>query len=335
MAAGWVADNMDNLDVLALGEALIEFVRMKNEPTDSTRGEGQTTPSRPYYQQGFGGDTSNALIATTRQCATPGLRTGYITAVGNDPLGQELLKLWQEEGISIEHVEVAQTDPTGVYFVQPEAGAAMGKQFSYARRGSAASHYSTGQLPLDAIAKAKLLHTSALSCAISQSMSDAVQSACEHARAHNTLVSFDTNLRLNLWTLESAIATIEKLLPHIDIVFPSDDEAQQICGRTDRDAMIDYFLDFGCSMVVLTCGADGAIIANGSERFTVAAADSKPVDSTAAGDSFAGAFLAHYLDTDDIHYAGRCAAITAALTVSSFGAIDAIPHRDDVLQRLN
>ncbi len=326
---------MSYLDILALGEALIEFVRMEDAPASDDKDQQPQAPNRPYYKQGFGGDTSNALIAATRQCKTPGLRTGYISAVGDDPLGKELLKLWHQEGISIDHVKVAATDPTGVYFVQPDGSAAMGKQFSYARRGSAASHYNTSHLPLDAIAQAKVLHTSALSCAISPNMSDAVQAACEHARANNTLVSFDTNLRLNLWSLESAIATIEKLLPYIDIVFPSDDEAQQICGHTDRDAMIDYFLDFGCSMVILTCGADGAIFASASERFNIAAADSNPVDSTAAGDSFAGAFLAHYLDTNDIRYAGRCAAITAALTVSNYGAIDAIPQREYVLQRLN
>lgn len=335
MAVGWVADSMSNLDILALGEALIEFVRMEDTSSSNVQDQQNQTPNRPYYKQGFGGDTSNALIAATRQCKTPGLRTGYISAVGDDPLGKELLKLWHQEGISIDHVKVAATDPTGVYFVQPDGSAAMGKQFSYARRGSAASHYNTSHLPLDAIAQAKVLHTSALSCAISENMSDAVQAACEHARANNTLVSFDTNLRLNLWSLESAIATIEKLLPYIDIVFPSDDEAQQICGHTDRDAMIDYFLDFGCSMVILTCGTDGAIFASASERFNIAAADSNPVDSTAAGDSFAGAFLAHYLDTNDIRYAGRCAAITAALTVSNYGAIDAIPQREYVLQRLN
>lgn len=300
---------------------MVEFVCLDHEPTTESATHGN---QRPLYQQGYGGDTSNALIAAARQ----GANCAYVSAVGDDAFGQDLLKLWHSENISTEHVLSLPEHPTGVYFVKPHAS---GRQYTYARRGSAASQYQSDWLPLDALSSAKVVHASALSSAISPNMRDCVLAAFEHAQANNTLVSYDTNLRLNMWDLESAVNAIENVLPTVDIVFPSDDEARQISGRTSVDDLIDYFIDFGCPLVVLTRGDAGAVIADKNERLSIPASPSTPVDATAAGDSFAGSFLAHYLETGDTRFAGHCAAATAACTVSGLGALDPIPCRDTVL----
>ena len=314
------------MNILALGEALIEFTRIENN-TDGKPADSEIATARPLYRQGFGGDTSNAIIAATRQ----GASTAYITAVGDDPLGNDLLQLWQHEGVDTRCVRQHATDPTGVYFVQPHAS---GRNFSYARRGSAASHYHAEYLPLETIASASILHVSALTMAISESMREAVLAACRHARDSNTLVSFDTNLRLNLWDLETARQAIEELLPLVNIVFPSDDEAKQICGADDSESAINYFKQFEPKIVALTCGSDGAVIHSDNTTTNISARPSQPIDSTGAGDSFAGSFLAHYLETGDIHFAANCAAVTAAATISGYGAIDPIPSRKTVLENI-
>ena len=320
----------DNPTILGIGEALVEFTRITDDTpnlkTDKNTPETETT--RPIYRQGFGGDTSNAIIAAARQ----GASTGYLSAVGGDPFGEELLELWKRENVSVAYVKVNPTDPTGVYFVQPHAS---GRSFSYARRGSAASLYSNKELPQQAIRDAQALHASALSTAISISMREAVADAFSIAKSSDTLVSFDTNLRLNMWDIDTAVSTIEALLPKVDVVFPSDEEARQISGRTEDNDLIDYFLEFGCQMVALTRGEKGAVIATAEDRFEVAPAKCVAVDSTAAGDSFAGSFLAYYLETGDRRVAAECAAVTAAITVSALGAIDAIPDRKVVSERLD
>ena len=155
---------MTRPDILALGEALIEFVKLP-APVDG----------RPAYRQGFGGDTSNAIIAAARQ----GARTGYLSAVGGDPFGEELMALWAREGVDTSAVRVRPEDPTGMYFVDPDPA---GRRFSYARRGSAASLYGPEDLPEDVIAGAKILHVSALSQAISPTMRAAVTRAAEIAK---------------------------------------------------------------------------------------------------------------------------------------------------------
>lgn len=298
-------------DILTLGEALIEFMRLPDEG------------ARVLYERGFGGDTSNAAIAAARQ----GASVGYLSAVGDDLFGQELRSLWRAEGVSAAHVTTRAGDPTGAYFVQPHAS---GRNFSYARRGSAASLYGPDDVPAAAIADARVLHSSGLSQAISPTMRAAVRRGAELARASGTLVSFDTNLRLNLWSLEEARAAAEEILPLADIVFPSDDEAEQLTGLTDPDAILDHYLGYGAQIVALKRGAQGVRIATPASRTDIPPALSNPVDSTGAGDSFAGAFLAYFLETGDVLHAGQLAAKVAAGTVSGFGAISPIPRRDQL-----
>jgi 2-dehydro-3-deoxygluconokinase len=302
-------------EIVALGEALVEFVKLP-----------ETREGRPIYRQGFGGDTSNAVISAARQ----GASTAYITAVGGDSFGQELIGLWEREGVSTDYVRVRAKDPTGVYFVQPHAEK---RSFSYARRGSAASLYSPEELPEQAIADARVLHVSALSQAISPTMRASVTRAAEIARANSTLVSYDTNLRLNMWSLDDAREAIAAFLPLADIVFPSDDEAEQLTGIGDPDALADYFLGFGARQVLLKRGAKGVLLAAQGYREVVPVHTVRAVDSTGAGDSFAGAYLAYFLETGDHKLAAERAAIVAAGTVGGIGAIDPIPRRRDVVSQ--
>lgn len=299
--------------ILALGEALIEFVRMP-EPIDG----------RPAYRQGFGGDTSNAIIAAARQ----GAATGYLSAVGGGSFGKELLALWSREGVDTSAVLTRERDPTGVYFVEPHAS---GRNFSYARRGSAASRYGPGDLPLDAIRNAEVLHISALSQAISPTMRAAVERACEVAHEAGTMVSFDTNLRLDLWSLAEAREAIFGLLPLADIVSPSDDEAEQLLGTRDEAAILDRFAADGARHVILKRGSRGPVLRANGEDTAFETPQVDAVDSTGAGDSFVGAFLAYFIETRDAHLAVERAVKVAAGTVSGYGAVDPIPYRADIL----
>jgi 2-dehydro-3-deoxygluconokinase len=297
-------------DLLTLGEALIEFLRV---PDDD---------ARVLYEMGFGGDTSNTAIAAARQ----GASVGYVSAVGDDEFGHALRNLWATENVSDTHVLTRSGDPTGVYFVRPHAS---GREFTYARRGSAASHYRPEDLPVQAIAAAKVLHASGLSQSISPEMRATVQRGAKLAREHGTLFSYDINLRLKMWSLEDARAASAEILPYVDIVFPSHDEAIILTGITDPDAILSHYLDFGAAIVVLKLGDAGAVVATPDRRTVIPAAPATPVDSTGAGDSFAGAFIAYFLETGDPVRSGYLASRVAAGTVSGFGAVAPIPRRND------
>src|SRR5262245_27173741 len=107
--------------------------------------------------RGFGGDTSNMAIAAARLSNVNG-SIGYVTRVGDDPLGRMLLDLWQREHVDTRGVVTDAEAPTGIYFV---THGPRGHEFSYMRAGSAASRMRPETLPLDVIRAARVLHVSA------------------------------------------------------------------------------------------------------------------------------------------------------------------------------
>ncbi|QGZ61549.1 sugar kinase [Paraburkholderia acidisoli] len=296
-------------EVLALGEAMVEF--------------NQASPDRPEYLQGFGGDTSNFAIAAARQ----GARTGFVSAVGDDHFGRLLLDLWAREGVDTATVRVDATAPTGVYFVSHGPG---GHAFDYLRKGSAASRVTPRDLPLEAIAAARVLHLSGISVAIGDSACDAALAAVEHARANGVRVSFDTNLRLKLWPLARARAVMNEVLRLTDICLPSWDDVAMLTGLEDRDAIVDYLLTHGARVVALKLGKDGAYVATPGERRVVPGRVVAAVDATGAGDCFGGAYVARLAAGDDPFAAAHYANAAAALSTQGYGAVAPIPYREDV-----
>lgn len=295
--------------ILALGEPMIEF--------------NQTEPGKPNYLQGFGGDTSNAIIACARQGAT----CGYITRLGDDEFGRAFLDLWQREGVDTTGVSIDAVAHTAVYFV---THGESGHSFSYLRRDSAASRMTSAHLPAGLIRNARFLHVSGISQAISHSARDTVAAAIALARDVGVKVSYDTNLRLKLWPLETARAVITATIAQSDYLLPSLEDLQAVSGLEVPDAILDWCFAHGATNVVLKCGRAGCVAATPSQRTPIAGQKVNAVDATGAGDCFDGAFLARLDAGDDLVVAARYANAAAALTTTGFGAVAPLPRREDV-----
>ncbi len=194
--------------IVSLGEPLIEFNRPKE-------GDGRT------WLQGFGGDSQNVAIAASRQGAT----AGYLTSLGQDWMGDAFLDLWKSEGLDASRVSRHPTAPTGVSFV---THGPAGHKFDYLRKNSAASLMTPETLAKDYIAGAKVFHLSAIGQAISESARATCDAAIDAAKAAGVKVSYDTNLRLRLWDLETARKKIDETIARCDIALPSLDDSQQL-----------------------------------------------------------------------------------------------------------
>ncbi|HTT11088.1 MAG TPA: sugar kinase [Burkholderiaceae bacterium] len=300
---------MKDYDVVALGEPMVEF--------------NQTVAGEPHYRQGFGGDTSNAVIAAARQ----GAHCAYLTRVGKDRFGEQLLALWRAEGVDTTGVLVDEGAPTGIYFVSHAPG---GHEFTYLRAGSAASRMQPAELAAGLIERARFLHVSAISQAISPGACDTVFAAIARARAAATQVSYDGNLRLRLWPIDRARAILRETLRSADWFLPSLEDMRLLTGLDDPRAILDWSRDAGARRVVLKLGERGAIVDDGSERIAVPPHPVQAVDATGAGDCFAGSFLARLIAGDPPATAARWANVAAALATLGFGAVDPLPRREQV-----
>jgi 2-dehydro-3-deoxygluconokinase len=298
-----------HFDVAALGEPMVEF--------------NQTHPGKPQFLQGFGGDTSNAVIAAARA----GAKTTYLTRLGQDTFGDALMDLWQQEGVNTSGVERDVNAPTGIYFV---SHGPKGHEFSYLRTGSAASRMTTRWLPRALIADSRILHVSGVSLAISSTARDTVFEAMTQARDAGTLVSLDSNLRLKLWSLEDARAGITRAIGLCDLFLPSVDDVNVLSGHEDPDAIVDWSHSLGAKKVVLKLGADGALVSDGDRRERLAGLRVELVDATGAGDCFCGNLLARMALGDGVFQAARYANAAAAIAVQGFGAVAPLPRPEQV-----
>ncbi|HEY1412131.1 MAG TPA: sugar kinase [Rhodopila sp.] len=305
-----------SVELLCMGEPMLEFNQL---PTgaDGTR----------HYLEGYGGDTSNAAIAAARQ----GARAGYITALGMDMPGDRFIALWEQEGVDTSCVKRTDRYQTGVYFVTHDKA---GHHFLHYRTGSAAAMFSVADVPVEAIAAARILYVSGISQGISVSACDAVFAAIDAAVRNGVKVAYDTNYRPRLWPPARASAVMHAAMAHATYALPGEEDVRTLTDLTDPDAMLDFYLRLGPKVVVLRMGEAGAYLATADVRVRIPAHRVELVDATGAGDAFCGSFLARIIAGDEPEAAARYASVAAALACTGYGAVAPIPRAEAVWKAL-
>lgn len=309
------------MDIIAIGEPLLEF--------SAEEEGGLDTAGR--YLSGFGGDASNFAVAARRS----GASVAMLTRIGSDPFGDAFMRLWKREGLDTSLVERDPERPTGVYFISRSEGS---HEFTYYRAGSAASFLHPTAIPLALVRRARLLHFTGVTQGISSSACDAAFAAMSAAREAGVHVSYDPNYRSLLWPLSRARGIIHETASRADLFFPSIDEARILTGLDNPEQVVKFYLGLGAKVVILKLGKEGALMGAGESLTKVAAPAVEAVDASGAGDAFAGAFAACYLEGRSLEDCARFAAVAAALSTLGLGCVGSIPRRKDVLayiERLN
>ena len=296
-------------DVVAMGEGLVEFNQRGSDARE--------------YRLGHGGDTSNCVIAASRL----GARCAYITQVGDDRFGTELLELWRRENVALDGVRVLAGGVTGLYFVDHGP---QGHRFSYRRAGSAASLLRAEDVSQPLVAQARWLLVSGISPAISASARAGVKDAVQFARSHGTKVSYDLNFRPALASVEAARAMAAEVLPNCDLFFPSVDEIAMLTGVGEANDILRWSHEQGARAAVLKLGAQGCLVSEGGVITAVPGVPAKPVDATGAGDCFAGACLSRLAKGESLVEAARFANRAAAFSTQGFGAVEPLPRLADL-----
>lgn len=96
---------MQQPDILALGEPLIEMIRLPPQQDGTV-----------LYKQGIGGDTLTAAVHAARA----GAQVGYLSAVGDDAPGDEICAFCEAERIDTTHLLRRSADPTGLNVIDPD-----------------------------------------------------------------------------------------------------------------------------------------------------------------------------------------------------------------------
>jgi len=302
-------------DLLSIGEPMVEFSALE---------DGDLFIDQ-LFQLGFGGDTSNVVVAASRL----GLKSKYLTRIGNDILGEALLKMWRKENVDTDSIIIEEGSFTGIYIIVRDNGR---HRFIYLRKDSAASHLYTEDLEESLFKDLKVFHISGITQAISVNSCDAVFRGIEIAKENDVLITYDPNIRTTLWSVERARAIVMHTFSLVDVVMLSIEDAVILLGEIDKKECILKILGTGPKIVVLKLGADGCLIGNSKELIYVP--PYKPLqpilDTAGAGDAFDAAFIYGLLSKWGLSTIGIYANIAGALTSTRVGCTLASPYKEEV-----
>jgi 2-dehydro-3-deoxygluconokinase len=308
---------MEPLQVTTLGEALVVMDPLSEGPLRHVT----------RFEKHYGGAELNVAVGLSRL----GHRVGWFGSLGDDEFGREILAFARGEGVDVSRATGDPDAPTGLYFKERRALGLL--RVYYYRAGSAASRMSFEDLDLDYLLSSSFLHLTGITAALSESCHDLVERLILSANERNVSVSFDANVRWNLFDGRSPRETLKPLVDRADLLFCSEEEAELLLGGSDRESIQQAHQEMQAKTIVVH-RADGAFAVEDDGLSEKEAYSVEVVDTVGAGDAFVAGFLSGRLrgwNTEDcLGMANACGA--CAVTVA--GDVKGLPMGDEALALL-
>ncbi|MGB8399941.1 sugar kinase [Bradyrhizobium sp.] len=271
------------------------------------------------YSRGFGGDTLNTAVYLARL----GVDVDYITALGDDPLSDEMVAGWTAEGVGTKRVVRLSGRLPGIYMIQTDDKGE--RRFFHWREDAAARSLmdlpETGDI-LNSLASYDIVYLSAITLSIySEEGRSRLMTALKRARLLGTRFAFDTNFRARGWPdLDVARRAYGDAFEAADIVLASTEDLLPLYpGESNATLM----LGIASPELVLKLAEPASLLrfAGGSHEVKAEPLTKPVVDTTAAGDSFAAAYIAARLAGSDPVEAARAGHRLAGVVVRYPGAV--------------
>lgn len=258
-----------------------------------------------------GGSAANVAVWASR-CGHP---THFIGKIGRDRMGQLAQEDLSRERVAAHFVETdAHLTGSVAVFVDHTGERSMVS-------GHGADFYLLpSELPRPILRTSGHLHLTAWSFFVDPPRSAARQAALI-AREVGATLSFDPGSfqMIQEMGVDAFLSHVQDL--GIDILLPNFEEGQALTGLDEPEAIGRRLTElFPGALVMLKLDADGALVHEHGTSVHVPPATNNLVDATGAGDSFAGAFLAHYLEHRDAAAAARFATRISAWVIEHLGA---------------
>lgn len=314
------------LDVVALGELLIDFAAKSKDPD-----------GYPTMAANPGGAPGNFLAALN----VYGKKTAFLGKVGADTFGHLLLGTLQKAGIETKGVIVDPDYFTTLAFVTFDS--AGDRSFSFARKPGADTQLRWEEIDKGLMDEARVFHFGTLSLT-DEPARTATRKAASYAKETGKLISCDPNLRVPLWrSEEEAREQMLWSLQQADLVKISDNEVSFLWACSPEEGAEKLLREFDVKLAMVTLGAEGCLLRTKNACFRAPAPKVHPVDTTGAGDIFGGSAMARFLDLEkdpdaltqeDLSYIGAYALMAASLSTEHSGGIPSIPEKETVLSKL-
>lgn len=275
------------------------------------------------YQRTFAGDTYNTAVYAKR--CHDHLDVQMLTAIGTDPISEAMLAQWDKDQVGHDLVMLSSDAHPGIYAISTDQRGE--RSFTYWRKYSAAVELMS-LMTDDIRQKVKQFHTiyfSGISLAIlSEHDKAALLDLIADLKAQGSTIAFDPNYRAALWQdAHYARQWLTRAYRLADIAFPGLADHREIYGHDSREVVAACLQELGVPEIVLKADDAGVLgYLHGQDPVHQSVRlDSHPKDTTGAGDSFAGTYLAERLVGASMSTAIRSASAVAGLVVQHHGAI--------------
>jgi 2-dehydro-3-deoxygluconokinase len=290
--------------LVAIGECMVEMAATESG----------------LFRLGFAGDTFNALWHARRHLPTD-WTAGYFTAVGDDRTSARMLGFMRDNGIDTGRILQIAGKAPGLYLIELDRGE---RSFSYWRETSAARLLAQDETALRAATQdADAILFSGITLAIlSVADRQRLLSVLAEQRAKGATIAFDSNIRMRLWQSEEAARrAVLEAAAVASIALPTGPDEMALFGGGEED-VLERYSRAGAAEIVVKAGPDPALVSwpGGLERIAPRKV-LEPVDTTGAGDSFNGAYLAARLLGEDPPEAVRRAHAAAGRVIMGYGAL--------------
>ncbi|MBS4192337.1 sugar kinase [Bacillus sp. FJAT-49705] len=307
-------------EVVTIGDVLITFNPRSKGPMKFVN----------TFERKIGGAELNFAIG----CARLGLKTGWISRLGNDEFGQYALNVIRGEGIDTSQVKLVDGFATSLYFKEVlEDGS--GRSFYY-RTNSPTDTLTEETIDENYIRNTKVLHITGVFLAVNKEKNiPLILKALQIAKKNKVLISFDPNIRLRLWKRDEVQSALLQILPYVDILLTSIEEAEILFGTINTKEIIKKSTQLGVTYIAIKQGDAGSIGYFHGELIDAPPVKAKlVVDTVGAGDGFDAGFIYGILNNWSLERTLLFANTIGSIVVGVIGDNEGLPYFDDVLIRM-
>lgn len=304
-----------SIDVFTIGELLIDMI--STDYSDDFQCN--------HYTKYFGGSPANIAMNVKNL----GANSVIASCVGKDGLGDYLIQHLQNNNIDTNYINQvdfstsmvlvtkSKNTPTPIFYRAADYNLIYNSNIENALKNSKIVHFSCWP--------------------ISQEPSrTTIEKIIEEARKNNSIISFDPNYHEMIWEKNhNGIEYIKNIIGKVDIVKPSEVDAERIFGADTPENQVKKFIDLGAKLVIMTLGKDGAVVSNGLETISFNTLASEVVDTTGAGDAFWSGFYTSIIKGFTLKEALNLGFSVSAYKLKYVGAVVALPTLEKIKELYN
>ena len=249
----------------------------------------------------------------------------YLTRLGNDPFGKSIAKRLENEHIDTSKISYDEEYKTGI--MMKNKVKVGDPEIAYYRKGSAFSHITPEVLDTIDFSQYDHIHITGIPCALSDSCLDTTLALAKKAKEANVYISFDPNLRPQLWSSEEKmIETTHTIARYANMILPGNNEGKILMGSDDPEKIAQFYQDLGVEDIIIKLGSHGAFAKTKTESFIQPGFKvAHVVDTVGAGDGFAVGIISSRLEGKTMQEATIRANAIGAMQVSVVGDNEGLP----------